>query len=85
MTRFRRTWTARLKSDRWRAVHVAPAGMERSSSRFTAATEPLRTAGAPQAAVTAAWQAAELAERLAHCELLRQMFGFQSKRSGENP
>jgi hypothetical protein len=46
-----------------------------------AASELLRAAGAPQADITAAWKAAELAERLAQCQLLRALFGY---RSGED-
>jgi hypothetical protein len=43
-----------------------------------AASEPLRVAGAPQAEITAAWKAAQLAERRAQCQLLRQLFGYRS-------
>jgi hypothetical protein len=41
-----------------------------------AASASLREAGAPQPEITAAWDAAELAERLAQCQLLRQLFGY---------
>jgi hypothetical protein len=48
-----------------------------------AASEPLRVAGAPQREITAAWKAAELTERRAQCQLLRELFGYRSpERSG---
>jgi hypothetical protein len=40
-----------------------------------AASEPIRSAGASQSDVTNAWKAAERAEQLAQCDLLRQIFG----------
>jgi hypothetical protein len=56
------------------AAQVAKACFE---SAGYAASEPLRAAGASQPDITAAWVAAESAERLAQCQLLRQMFGYR--------
>jgi hypothetical protein len=42
-----------------------------------AASACLREADARQPEVTAAWLAAESAERLAQCQLLRQLFGYR--------
>jgi hypothetical protein len=55
------------------AAQVAKACFE---SAGYAASEPLRAAGAPQPEITAAWLAAERAERLAQCALLREMFVY---------
>lgn len=63
------------------AAQVAKACFE---SAGYAASEPLRAAGAPQADITAAWEAAESAERLAQCQLLREMFGYRSAASSGN-
>jgi hypothetical protein len=42
-----------------------------------AASESLRTSGASQPKITAMWRGAELAERLAQCQLLREFFGYR--------
>jgi hypothetical protein len=54
------------------AAQVARACFE---SAGYSASELLRAAGAPQPEITAAWLAAETAERLAQCAVLREMFG----------
>jgi hypothetical protein len=41
-----------------------------------AASERLRADGCPQPDITAAWHAAEAAEKVAQCELLRKLFGY---------
>lgn len=56
------------------AAQVAKACFE---SAGYAASARLREAGAPQSEITAAWLTAESAERLAQCQLLREMFGYQ--------
>jgi hypothetical protein len=60
------------------AAQVAKACFE---SVGYAASEPLRAAGAPQPEITAAWLAAETAERLAQCSMLRELFEFLPERS----
>jgi hypothetical protein len=56
------------------AAQVAKACFE---SAGYAASASVREAGAPQPEITAAWLAAESAERLAQCQLLRQLFGYR--------
>jgi len=58
------------------AAQVAKACIE---SAGYAASDSLRVADAPQPQITEAWLAAELAERLAQCQLLRQLFGYRSE------
>jgi hypothetical protein len=53
------------------AAQVAKACFE---SAGYAASQPLRATDAPQPEITAAWLAAERAERLAQCAILREMF-----------
>ena len=57
--------------------HAAQVSMACFESAGYAATEPLGAAGAPQAEITSAWIAAEAAERVAQCQLLRELFGYR--------
>lgn len=56
--------------------HAAQVARAYSEAAGYAASDSLRAADAPLADITAAWKAAERAERLAQCELLRDLFDF---------
>ena len=56
------------------AAQVAKACFE---SAGYAASHSLRVADASQPDITTAWLAAELAERLAQCQILRESFGYR--------
>src|SRR5262245_16066083 len=58
--------------------HAAQVSKACFESAGYAASEPLRATGAPQAEITAAWEAAELKERLAQCQVLRELIGYRS-------
>jgi hypothetical protein len=63
--------------------HAAQVARACFDSAGYAASEPLRAAGAPQPEITGAWRAAELPERRAQCQLLRELFGYRpAKGSG---
>jgi hypothetical protein len=64
--------------------HAANVAMACFESAGYAASEPVRMAGAPQPEITAAWKAAELAERRAQCELLRQLFPHRPTKDSGN-
>ncbi len=63
--------------------HAAQVSIACSESAAEAASELLRAAGASQPEIIATWRAAQSAERLAQCQLLRQLFGYQ-RESGTN-
>ena len=56
--------------------HAAQVSAACFQSAGFAASVPLRVAGTPQSEITAAWRVAEVAERLAQCAMLREMFGY---------
>jgi hypothetical protein len=58
--------------------HAAQVARACSESAGYAASKPLRVTGAPQSEITEAWKTAELAERRAQCQLLRELFGYRS-------
>jgi hypothetical protein len=63
--------------------HAAQVASACAESAGYAASEPLRTAGATQAEVSAAWKAGSHSERLAQCQLLREVFGYHRAGRGD--
>jgi hypothetical protein len=58
--------------------HAVQVWMKCVDSAGYAASEPLRSAGAPQPEITQAWKAAEITEANAQCQLLRNLFKYPS-------
>ncbi len=59
--------------------HAVQVSMACSESVGYAAAESLRAAGVPDSEIKTAWLAAEAAEQEAQCNILRELFPYQSK------
>jgi hypothetical protein len=59
--------------------HAVQVSMACFESAGYAAAEALRAAGVPDSEIEAAWLAAQAAEQVAQCHILRQLFTYQPK------